>query len=199
MLAAHGPFENKERLGILAEAYKKGPTAAQEKKIDAYLKEQEALHEKRMEEYEKEGFYTREDGKRSNALPDHKNPAFPKRPIKGYIAFTKLFGAEVVEKAGGAAKIKSMKERGEAMKRAFDKMTKKQEKAIEKFEQEERDRFEREKAEFEEKGYYNLEDGTRSDMVPDKRLGEYQPKRAMSMREAFYKLYRKEVRESKDG
>jgi hypothetical protein len=93
-----------------------------------------------MEEFKKKGYYTNEDGTKSNAVSDSKNPAYPKKPLAGFMMFSKLFGNELCEKTGRKVE---MKERGKLVKAAFDKQTTDQKKKLEKAMKEDTARFEK--------------------------------------------------------
>ena len=144
-----------------------------------------------MKEYEEKGYYTLEDGTRSDKIDKGKNPAAPKRVMNDYMLFNMNFGSEV------SADAKDMNERGKLVKKAFENMTSDQKKKLEKIKADAEKLYKKRLAEFEKKGYYITEEGERSDMLPLK-LSKYEgaPKNVIDNFSAFKILYKDLVKES---
>lgn len=85
----------------------------------------------------------------------------PKDVIDQFKAFKHLFSAEIKEKLPEEEQ-KSMISINKAVKEAYDNITKEQEKEMTKLIHADKKRYEKERTEFNEKGFYTLKDGTRS-------------------------------------
>ncbi len=91
----------------------------------------------------------------------------PKNVISDYKAFEKLYKTEIREKMPESER--TMVEINKKAKEAFENITKKQKEAVDKYIEEDKKRYEKERNQFNEKGYYTLADGTKStDAEPKK-------------------------------
>lgn len=182
---------NKERMKVIGEAFKK-ITKQQEKAIEKETKVQEKLHEKRLKEYEKHGYYILEDGTKSNAKSVKNNKAAPKKLIQSHTAFMQLFGNKIAEEHADRIKKEGNSARMKIIMEEYKKATKAQLAKVDKLIEEDTKRLEKQQAEFEKKGYYTMDDGTRSDMAYVS--GEGMPKKVLTQRQAFLKLYTSEIK-----
>lgn len=82
-------------------------------------------------------------------------------------AFKKLFGAEIKEALPEDKK--DLKSFNLKLAESFEKITKKQDEAVTKFILKDKERYEKERFEYNKKGYYTLEDGTRSTELAKKK------------------------------
>lgn len=85
----------------------------------------------------------------------------PKDVADQFKAFKKVFTASIKAKLPEEEQ-KQMAKINKAVKDAYDTITKDQEKEVAKFIQTDKKRYEKERNEFNEKGFYTLSDGTRS-------------------------------------
>jgi len=90
----------------------------------------------------------------------------PKKIIDKYKAFAKLYGESIKEKIP-EEDWKAMTNINHAVKEAYDKITSKQDDEVAKHIMADTKRYEKERTEFNEKGYYTLKDGSKStDVAP---------------------------------
>ena len=90
----------------------------------------------------------------------------PKKTIDKYKAFSKLYGEAIKEKMPEEDR-KTMTKINQAVKEAYDKITSKQEDEVAKLVMQDSKRYEKERGEFNEKGYYTMKDGSKStDVAP---------------------------------
>ena len=81
-------------------------------------------------------------------------------------AFGKLYKGQIRDGMTGAPKVTEVNAK---VAERFENMTKKEQKAVEDLVKKDKERYQKERIEFNEKGYYTMEDGTRSDQVPEKK------------------------------
>lgn len=90
----------------------------------------------------------------------------PKQVINKFKAFGKIYGEQIKEKLPEEER-KQMIKVNAAIKEAYDKMTTKQEDEVQKLIMKDTKRYEKQRAEFNEKGFYTLDDGSKStDQAP---------------------------------
>ena len=137
-------------------------TSDQKKKVEKAMAEDKKRFDKQVKEFDEKGYYITESGEKSNMIKLKRGvDGAPKDVIDQYKAFSKLY-LDTIKSKLSEEELKTGASVKAKVKEAFDKITKEQESEVAKYILKDKKRYEKERTEFNEKGYYTMADGTRS-------------------------------------